>query len=254
MEHRIAEVIRRTTIEQNTRDTNGIERWRPPLVSFAAAADPLMLKLKEWVDTKHLLPGDMLPGAESVICWYLPFNPDIPKSNRGERIASREWVDAYVETNKLIAVINNRLKDFLSSEGYACETTPATHNFDPEVLISYWSHRHLAYIAGLGTFGLNNMLITEAGTAGRFGSCVTNLKLKPGKRSDTENCLYKAKGACGLCVRNCVNGALTFDGFDRFKCYEMLLENDAHHNIGSIADVCGKCIAGMPCSNKNPMK
>ncbi|HAK45139.1 MAG TPA: (Fe-S)-binding protein [Spirochaeta sp.] len=254
MEQKIAEIIRQTTAARNAEETEGIERWRTPLVSFASADDPLMTELKNWVDPKHLLPGDMLKGAQSVICYYLPFNPEIPKSNRGERLASREWVDTYVETNKLIDVINEKLKNYLAAEGYACETTPATHNFDPKVLISYWSHRHLAYIAGLGTFGLNNMLITDEGTAGRFGSCVTNLKLTPGKRPDGENCLYKAKGTCGVCAKKCVNGALTTDGFDRFKCYDMCLENDAANNIGTLADVCGKCIAGMPCSNRNPMK
>lgn len=249
MEKKIIAIIN-STVEQQKKSI--LPLWRKPLVSFAAATDPMMKELKTWVDPKHLLPRDMLPDAESVIVFYLPFNEEIPKSNRGGSLASSEWVNTYVETNKLIAVINENIKTFLAGEEYKCETTPATHNFDPKVLISYWSHRHLAYIAGLGTFGINNMLITEKGTAGRFGSCVTNLKLKPGNRPDTEYCLYKAKGTCGVCVKKCVNGALTFEGFDRFKCYEICLENDTANNIGTRADVCGKCIAGMPCSNKNP--
>ncbi len=33
-----------------------------------------------------------------------------------------------------------------------------------------WSHKSAAAIAGLGSFGLHRMLITDAGCAGRCGS------------------------------------------------------------------------------------
>lgn len=36
--------------------------------------------------------------------------------------------------------------------------------------MSEWSHRHAAYIAGLGIFGINNMLITNKGCVGRIPS------------------------------------------------------------------------------------
>ncbi len=249
MEQQITEIITETSAARNA---EGVKRWRTPLVSFADADDPLMPELKKWVAPGHLLPGDLQPGARSVVCFYLPFNPEIPKSNRAGRLASEDWVDAYIETNKLITEINKNLKNFIESEGHQCAITPATHNFDPEELISYWSHRHLAYIAGLGTFGINNMLITEKGTAGRFGSCVTDLKLTAGVRPDTEYCLYKAKKTCGACIKRCVNGALTANGFDRFKCYRMCMENDRRYNTGSLADVCGKCVTGVPCTNRKP--
>lgn len=252
MEKRLKEVISETVMERISVDSGDFPRWRTPLVSFASADDDLIPKLKHWVSPKHLLPNDLLPDAQTVICWYLPFNPVIPNSNKGAHPASTEWAETYIKTNALINDINDKLEEFLVSAGYKCAKTPATRNFDPSELISHWSHRHLAYIAGLGTFGLNNMLITEKGTAGRFGSCVTNLKLEPGKRPETEHCLYKAKGICGACVKNCVNGALSFEGYDRFKCYEICLENNEHHKMDSATDVCGKCVAGMPCANKRP--
>ena len=252
MEQKIKNIVNQTLNRET--DTCSEDFWRSPLVAYADASDPMMKKLKTWIDPKHMLPQDMLPTAESVICFFLPFKEEISKSNRKGRTASDQWVESYIETNKLIEKINDNIKTELAKYGYACETTPATHNFDPEVLISYWSHRHLAYIAGLGTFGINNMLITDQGCSGRFGSCVTDLKLKPSIRPDSEYCLYKEKGTCGACVKSCVNGALTFDGFDRFKCYEMLLENDGFYDTGTTTDVCGKCIAGMPCAHKNPMK
>jgi hypothetical protein len=38
---------------------------------------------------------------------------------------------------------------------------PPTHNFDEKKLISDWSHKHIGFIAGLGKFGLHQMLITK---------------------------------------------------------------------------------------------
>ena len=40
---------------------------------------------------------------------------------------------------------------------------------------SCWSQRHVARIAGLGSFGMNQMLITESGCCGRFFSVITDV-------------------------------------------------------------------------------
>ncbi len=63
-------------------------------------------------------------------------------------------------------------------------------------------------MAGLGTFGLNNMLITAAGCCGRLSTVVTNLRVTADTPLLTENCLYKKSGRCGLCVKRCPSGAL----------------------------------------------
>lgn len=67
-----------------------------------------------------------------------------------------------------------------------------------------------------------------------------------------ENCLYKSKGICKKCVDKCVSNALKVDSFDRHKCYEMCLSNAKHHGDLSLADVCVKCLVGLPCSYRNP--
>ena len=113
---------------------------------------------------------------------------------------------------------------------------------------------NVAIISGLGTFGLNNMLITDKGCCGRIGSFITDLKLEPTKRKTGESCLYKHMGTCTKCVARCVNEALTVDGFDRHKCYEMCLYNDNLHSGIGLCDVCGKCLVGVPCATVNPVK
>jgi len=227
--------------------------WGVPLVGFADASDPLFAELKTAVSHTHAVPQDILPEARTVIAFFLPFPTSMTSTNVKDRMSSREWAVSYVETNELIARLSEHLQEFFSRLGATSCTIPATHNWDEERLVSNWSHRHIAYIAGLGQFGLNNMLITSKGCCGRVGSFVTSLPVEPDPRSDRPACLYKFDGTCRKCVRKCVNEALTDDSFDRFRCYAMLLRNVEEHNEVGYADVCGKCLVAVPCSHADPV-
>jgi len=228
--------------------------WRTPLVGFAAADDPLFAQLKRAVSPSHLLPAELLSTARTVGAFFLPFAQSIGRSNIGGIPASEQWARAYIETNRLIEAIGMHIKTRMEAEGYDAAVTPPTHNFDPERLISDWSHRHIAYIAGVGRFGLNNMLITEAGCCGRLGSFLISLELPPDDRSREESCLHRYDGSCGACASRCVNQALFIDRFDRHLCYSMCLENDRRYQALGTADVCGKCLVGIPCSFTNPVR
>jgi epoxyqueuosine reductase QueG len=164
-----------------------------------------------------------------------------------------EWAKAYIETNALIEATGRHMKQFIESRGYTVYTTPPTHAFDKVKLISDWSHRHAAYAAGLGTFGHNNMLITEAGCCGRFGSFLTTLAVSPDRRSEMEACLHRHDSSCLRCVERCVKEALFEDRFDRKRCYAMCLENEGRYREFGKASVCGKCLVGLPCSFANPV-
>lgn len=228
--------------------------WKAPLIAYADAEDPLFKKMKEIISPTHALPTDFLEEAHTVITFFLPFAENINKSNIEGRLSSREWAVAYLETNQLILELNKHIKQVLKKEGSESTIIPATHNFKEEELISDWSHRHAAYIAGLGTFGINNMLITEKGCAGRVGSIVTDLKLRPTEREDVEYCLYKKDGSCGVCADRCVTEALKRDSFDRFICYDICLENVDYHSDLDVTDVCGKCCVDLPCTTTNPIR
>lgn len=229
--------------------------WKEPLTAYADAADPLFKKLKEVISPTHQLPTELLEDAETVITFFLPFVEKINKSNIEDRLSSRQWAKAYLETNQLIMEINKHIKKILNSKGYNSTVIAATHNFREDELISDWSHRHAAYIAGLGTFGINNMLITEKGCAGRIGSIITNLKLQPTERPKEEFCLYKYNGSCKVCVERCVVNALTENSADfaRFDCYDICLKNDDYHKELGLTDVCGKCCVNLPCTDQNPI-
>ncbi len=252
MKEWIAQEIAAAIAEAQARE-GSVTRWRPPLVAYASADDPLFPQLKQIVRASHTTPKELLPGARSVIAYFLPFERDVPRSNRPNRLASEPWAVAYVETNALVGAVNQRLAEGLRARGFDAAVQPATANFDAEMLMSDWSHKHVAYIAGLGQFGLHQMLITAAGSAGRLGTLVTSAPLEATPRSSQPACLYTYDRSCTDCVDNCPVHALTLDGFDRHACYELCLENAALHQQHSLAEVCGKCVSVVPCTYVDPV-
>ncbi len=228
--------------------------WEKPLVAFARADDSGFMDLKEQVAASHLLPSDLLPTARSVICYFLPFHRDVARSNSESEFCSDPWAFAYLETNQLIQDLNEHLKKQLGLIGHESAVTPATHNFSPQTLLSNWSHRHIAVIAGLGALGLNRMLITAKGCCGRLGSLVTSLLLTPSESSASSACLYYYDQSCKKCLKNCPNQALEEKSFDRFRCYDHLLKNARLHQEKGWVDACGKCLTRLPCSFTDPGK
>jgi epoxyqueuosine reductase len=238
-------------VQQKVAEAGTETRYRQPLVGFADAADPRFLQLREVAEPTHLLPADLLPTARSVVSFFLPFSKEVVKANRAEpRQVAREWALAYVETNALINRISQRLIAALAERGVKAAAEPATHNWDPVTLISRWSHKSVAAIAGLGSFGLHHMLITDAGCAGRFGSLVVDTVLAPAPASSDptrERCRYFHDGSCKVCVERCPVGALTETGLDKQHCYKWLLQvADQFRELG-LTDACGKCATG-PCA------
>jgi epoxyqueuosine reductase QueG len=158
-----------------------------------------------------------------------------------------------VATNQLIRGINTHLDALMENAGYRSAVTPATHNFDEKKLVSRWSHKHLGYIAGIGTFGHHHQLITASGCCGRLGSLVTQMPLPPTPRPAEQWCLVKAGRDCQACVAKCPCGALSERDFNRRRCYAQCLTNDAHYKDLPLVDVCGKCGCQVPCSYGIPI-
>lgn len=238
----IPATIRRLVAEANT-----LTEYREPLVGFAATDDLCFAELRRVAEPTHLLPGDLLPGARSVVSFFLPFASWVVEANAQDKVA-REWVVAYVETNALIGRITSYLIEALDDQGIRAAAEPATHNFDPVSLVSRWSHKSVAIIAGLGSFGLHQMVITDAGCAGRFGSLVIDAELPVEPAAPKERCLYFHDGSCLECVMHCPVGALdTSEPLDKQRCYRRLLDVAREYENLGLVDVCGKCAIG-PCS------
>jgi len=251
-----AEIINsiKSTIVDNEKSNELGKMWEGPIVEIISAENEKLQTLKEAVSINHFMPCVILPDAKSIISFFIPFHKDVVESNVDGAMASREWAIAYVKTNDLITAINDKIETLMAEKGHKAGKIPATHNFDGKKLISNWSHRHIAYIAGIGTFGINNMLITKKGCCGRFGSIVTSYEFRecPQKKESKEKCLNKLHGGCGICRKRCVANAYLNKSFDRNLCYKQCLENAKYHGEIGHADVCGKCLVGLPCSLKTP--
>ncbi|POP33623.1 epoxyqueuosine reductase [Lactonifactor longoviformis] len=242
-----------STYQENNSTMTG---WRTPITGIADAGDPLFRKLKETIGPNHAFPSDILPGARSVIAYFIPFSAEVINSNIPDEESSREWDYANIETNQLLLDLNQFLCTKMEAAGYHASLLPPTYHYDEEKLISDWSHKSAAYIAGIGTFGIHHVLITKNGCCGRLGSVVTDLSLTPTKRPDREYCLYKRNGSCGRCVERCVNLAFEREGkdisYERKKCNEQIYGKIVPQYAIGAGDACGKCMCGVPCSVKAP--
>ncbi|MBB6214627.1 epoxyqueuosine reductase [Anaerosolibacter carboniphilus] len=118
------------------------------------------------------------------------------------------------------------------------------------------SDREVAYRAGLGWFGKNNMLITkDFGSWVFLGYALTNLFLTPDQPM-VENCL-----GCNLCIEACPGGALE-DGYgmNARKCLSYItqtkeeIEEETREKMGNAiygCDVCQNvCPHNRPISHK----
>jgi epoxyqueuosine reductase QueG len=243
-----------STISEYEEVNNLNNMWREPIIKIISAKNEKFRELKQIVSLEHSLPCDILPDAKSIISFFIPFNENIVKSNINGTIASKEWAQVYIKTNELIKIINDKIEELMEINGYKTGKIPATHNFNEKTLISNWSHRHIAFIAGIGTFGINNMLITKRGCCGRLGSIIINYELKNYKDAGKvkEKCLNKLNGSCGICQKRCIANAYKNKNFNKDICYKQCLENAKYHKETGHADVCGKCLVGLPCSIQEP--
>ena len=224
--------------------------FREPLVGCARADDPLFARISDYVGPHHLQPADMLPEVRSVISCFIPYSAKVVNSNRqaGEAV-SEEWALAYLESRRLADEVGRETVERWIALGLKGALVPPDLNYDEAALRSSWSHRSAAYIAGLGRFGLNNLMITPSGCAGRLFTLFTSAELEPGRPLGEELCLHHKQGRCGYCLSHCPQRALSREeNFDRFKCHERLLEVSGDFNyLNRLCDVCGKCAVG-PCA------
>lgn len=238
----------------------GLRLYDRPLVAVGSAGDPLFEEYRKTkaVGPQSMLPGELLPGAASVISYFFPMSEQVRVSNRGEGRASNAWFYARIDGQAFILSAGRYLVGLLEEMGYGALCPAGDPRFgavfvddDPSLAFrSTWSERHAAYACGLGTFSLSKGLITEAGIAGRFGSVITSAPLPVTVRAYTG--LYDYCIMCGMCAKNCpVNAISLQDGKDHYPCYDYLQISKKYHR-GYYG--CGKCQVSVPCEFKRPAK
>ncbi len=243
----------------------GLRIYDTPVWGYSDARDPMYrdMKKKEAVGPQFLLPEEWLPGTESVITFFLPFTDEVKKSNRlSDDRPSIQWLHARIEGQRFVMKVCDHIREILLAEGISSVIPAADARFksveaaDPgregvwqtASYTSNWSERHVAYISGLGTFGLSKGLITEKGMAGRLGSLVTNGTFAPRERAYTG--LYDYCTNCGACIRRCPVSAISHEkGKEHAKCawFVDMTKEKYHPYYG-----CGKCQTKVPCESGIP--
>jgi len=242
-------------IEKEVANAKTATHYRQPLVGFTEVRNDDFYNLREIVGTHHLLPDDILKGAQSLVAFFLPLSKDVVSANLRSGYIAREWAVAYMETNNLISYICEILVHTLNETGIEAAFEQPTYSFDKKKLVARWSHKSIAKLTGLGSFGLNKLLITDSGCAGRFGSLLVRTKLNPTPAELKERCLYFHDESCKLCIERCPVNAIKENGqFDRKSCYRYLKKVDAFFNDLPSTEACGKCSVGLPCSLHSGVK
>lgn len=168
-------------------------------------------------------PAELLPGARTVIAFgirildrvmdwpsLLEGSPFYPEAKRAEalRICLYER-SGYQVINDHLDTIALRLATHLEELGHPSLFFPCTNAGLPQEYTSIpamFSQRHAAVRAGLGEFGLNNVVVTaKYGPRIRWSSVITRAPLEPSPLLDRKTCDGLA---CQECIAQCPGEAL----------------------------------------------
>jgi epoxyqueuosine reductase QueG len=240
-----------------------------PLVGFAAGDDPLFEELKRHVGPSHWTPGEAFALAcpevstraseMSVVSWILPHTKQTRRDNRRQtNLPAERWVRAKYVGEQFNVALREHLVATLERAGIAAVAPTRLPQWAMAEVTSNWSERHIAYAAGLGTFGLCDGLITPLGKAMRCGSIVARLRVAATPRPYSDHhayCDFFSEKPCAVCVGRCPAGAITEQGHDKARCrayLEQVRHDFVEPHFGFSTDACGLCQTKVPCESRIP--
>lgn len=247
----------------------GVRIFDDPIFAFARADDEHFSSLKDpsVIGEHFLLPQEWLEGAKTVISFFLPFSETVRTSNKCDRTwPSDGWLHGRIEGQNFLNLLCLFLEGEIAGAGFSSVTPSLDSRFwrtwgskipgdkackDEQALkdfTSNWSERHVAWVCGLGSFGLSKGLITSKGVAGRFGSLVSDLQIEPDGRC--YNNFLPFCSSCGECIKQCPVNAISLEhGKDHYICSQFQDRIKERHRprYG-----CGKCQVGVPCERAMP--
>ena len=255
----------------------GNERYfQEPLVGFVKGNDSFFPELKKIIGENHFTPYEMLkwkaeelnvdtPDINSigVVSYILPANRKTINENAGQSDwLGERWAQTRLFGEKFNQALMKEMVDLLTDNGILSVAPDQTPLFkrernDKVGFMSSWSHRHIAYAAGLGTFGIHDFLITEKGAAHRCGSFVVNMKLKPNYERNKDfraNCLHYQNIKCMKCAARCPVNAIKVSGHDKDKCFQRVEDSRKICSDTYKLDIygCGLCSTDVPCESGIP--
>lgn len=187
-----------------------VDRWENP-------PEELPNQFDEWIP-REFWPQSIYPEAETVIVIGLPVQLPIV-----ETAPSIYYHELYKTVNTALDAKAYEISNFLTSKGYSSIYLPRDGYGDIDIVIerplAFFSHKHAAYLAGLGSFGQNNVLLTpEFGPRVRFTSIFTTAKIEGNPIKAWDLCTR-----CLACVKECPVNAIKMEGdfpppVDKISC------------------------------------
>ncbi len=244
----------------------GQRLYDDPIVKIGSADDELWEELKAPEVIGHLFrtPKEWMAQAKCVVSYFAPFSDYVVEGNCADAVdVGNGWLYARVEGQQMLTEINHFLERWFESQGVKALSPYASDQFryvfeagscdqieDKSLsFTSNWSERHVAYVCGMGTFGLSKGLITERGVAGRFGSVIIDASLPITPRSYSD--IYEYCTMCGACMR-CPGGAITLEGGkSHIACSSYV---NKMRELYAPRFGCGKCQVKVPCQRGIPKK
>lgn len=255
-----------------------------PIVSFADGDDPIFQEYKTIIGDFHLTPRELLEkyvaakrwrfgvqgrmDSVGVVSWALPLTHE---TRLHERTSPFGGSPRYNHSRWIGVRLYEGVEQFVASllEVLRCNAVAPTQSRFFEIkdmpggwLAANWSERHIAYASGLGTFGLNGLMITSRGCAVYLGSVVCDIAFNPTPRASHHlaNCPYFPDGSCGLCIEHCTGSAISGKGRSNVACLKNLRDEQADNVIRlgldrsliGPAPACGRCSTGLPCEERIP--
>lgn len=265
------------TAENSMRNNDNEPAWEKPLVGFARGDESLWEEFKKDIGDFYLTPSEVFtqafpdnnakPEELTIIVWILPQTERTKSDHRKEKsFPSERWCRSRKYGEEFNVKLRIHLLETLKKAGYkavAPHLSPLWKTAQSEKygLSSSWSERHAAYVAGLGTFGLCDGLITPLGKAMRCGSVIVRLSVPPTPRPYTTRhayCLFYTKGICGKCVERCPAKAISKEkGHDKKRCQEYIDSKTTGYikeHFGLDIYGCGLCQVSVPCESRIPVK
>jgi len=251
---------------------SGEKSWAEPHVAIARGDDPFFARFKQMIGPFLWTPAEAFalafpaieaaPSELRVISYVLPQTPATRADQRQETaLPAERWARSRFHGEQFNCDLRLHLAATLTAAGFPAVAPERLPGFDYRQserfgLASNWSERHVAFIAGLGTFGLSDGLITRWGKAVRFGSVVARIDLPVTPRLYGNDyhawCLWYAKGTCGACAPRCPAGAIsTAGGHDKPACHRYIREVTTPYATTG-ATPCGLCQAKIPCEAQIP--
>ncbi|MBW6508417.1 MAG: 4Fe-4S ferredoxin [Desulfuromonadales bacterium] len=252
------------------------QAWGSPLIGVAAGNDPLFTQYKQIIGSVHWTPAEAFALAYPeqpvtaedlrVVSWILPQTESTLADQRREtQLPAPRWIYSRHYGELFNEWLRRKVRDEFIDMGLKA-TAPTllsdwAYRQTPQAgLCSNWSERHAAYAAGLGTFGLSDGFISEAGKAIRIGSVIVAADIEVTPRTaatHTANCLFYARGTCGACSKRCPVAAISKAGHDKIACHNYIRQVTAPYAkqlSGQEVTPCGLCQVCIPCEHRNPLR